>query len=118
MFQKNSKVIELTTKDFVDKKIKNTKQKGIILFGAPWCGYCVRTAPEFEKASKLMGNNYRFYYIDASKEKEIARRFKITGFPTIKYVDASGVIYKDFSGDRSSKSFLDNICTESSICKK
>ena len=120
MFKGSGNVIYLNEKSFTGKRIiKNTiPVRGIIMFGTEWCKFCRQTFPEFQKSAKLLKGTYTFYYVDCEKNKDLLKRFNIQGFPTIKFVDKNGNIYKDYSSDRSVKSFLDEICTESSICKK
>lgn len=117
MFKGTGNIIYLNNDSFLNNKLK-FKQKGLIMFGASWCKYCQITAPEFEKASRLLSQNFKFYYIDCEKYPDIAKKFNVRGFPTIKFVDSTGTIYKDYNNSRDTKSFLDTICLETSICKK
>lgn len=47
---------------------------------APWCGHCKHLAPEYDKAAQILANDSTkviLTEIDATKEKELAERFKI-----------------------------------------
>lgn len=116
----NRNIIELTSKDFSGKIINTpvNPKRGIIMFKADWCGFCKRAKPEFEQSAKLLKGMFTFYIVDADKSPELIKRYDIQGFPTIKFVDNDGKIYKDYSGDRNVQSFLDTICLEASVCKK
>lgn len=121
MFSKNTKVIELSSFDFTGKVINKKPigdRKGMIFFGAPWCGYCVKTAPIYEKTADYIGKSYNFYYINCDKYPNISKTFNIQGFPTIMYVDKLGSPYKKYQSERTMTGFLDSICLETSICKK
>lgn len=117
MFSKNTKVVVLSDSSFDNKKIKNGS-RGIVMFGNVWCGYCKKAAPGFEKAASLLGQRYKFYYVNCDDCPMTAKRFGIKGYPTIKYVDTNGIPYKDYTGARDVKSFLDSICIEASVCQR
>lgn len=60
----------------------------MIKFGAPWCYHCNVAKPHWEKAAKEMEGKVRFAMIDADKNRGLAKRFKISKLPTLKYFKA------------------------------
>jgi len=79
-------VLVLTDKDF-DSAIA---EYDFVLaeFYAPWCGHCKKLAPEYASAAGQLINtlpNVRLAKIDCTVEKELASRFEIRGFPTLKF---------------------------------
>jgi len=75
----------------------------LVEFYAPWCGHCKKLVPTWEQlatAAKATGA-YRVASLDCTVEghKPIASRFKITGFPTIKFI-SNGKVY-DYRGART-----------------
>nr|XP_023648626.1 protein disulfide-isomerase A4 [Paramormyrops kingsleyae] len=74
------------TKENFDEVVNNAD---IILveFYAPWCGHCKRLAPEYENAAKELQRRtppIPLAKVDATAESELASRFDVTGYPTIK----------------------------------
>ncbi|XP_022621967.1 protein disulfide-isomerase A4 [Seriola dumerili] len=95
------------TKDNFDETVNNAD---IILveFYAPWCGHCKRLAPEYEKAAKELSQRsppIPLAKVDATVENEIATRFGVTGYPTLK-IFRKGKAF-DYSGPREKYGIVD-----------
>ena len=123
LFGSNSKVIKLGKKNFdlkgkrvITKSIKD--KKGILFFGAPWCGHCVNASKAYNEVADILGDSFPVLYVDTTENPTVMAPFGIRGFPTIVFIDKFGKIYKDYNGDRSVDSFLSEICIESSICSR
>jgi thioredoxin domain-containing protein 5 len=74
-------VVQLT-----DRTFDGAVGKGVwmIKFFAPWCGHCRSLAPVWEEYAKIVGNEYHVGEVDCTTSQEVAKRFGISGYPTIK----------------------------------
>ena len=85
----------------------------VALFYAPWCGHCKTFKPDFEQAmeeldgktsgkSELKGKTIRFMMIncDEEKNKPLAKKYSIGGYPTVKILKDDGTDI-EYDGTRS-----------------
>jgi protein disulfide-isomerase-like protein len=63
--------------------IMSSDKPAMIFFYAPWCGHCKNAKPEFEKLMQMAKG--KTFMIDCDAHKEIAQKYGIQGFPTIRY---------------------------------
>ena len=80
----NDNVIELTDDNFDDQVLAKKNSLLLVAFTAPWCGHCKKLLPEWEEAAKQLKGTVHFATVDATVHQQIAGRFGVQGYPTIK----------------------------------
>eukprot|EP00929_Paragymnodinium_shiwhaense_P074624 TRINITY_DN381_c0_g1_i2.p1 TRINITY_DN381_c0_g1~~TRINITY_DN381_c0_g1_i2.p1 ORF type:complete len:525 (-),score=183.60 TRINITY_DN381_c0_g1_i2:44-1618(-) len=76
-------VVVLTRDTFTDYLAQNSRT--MVEFYAPWCGHCKKLAPEYEKVAAQFDGRAGFAAVDATKEEQLSRVFKVTGYPALKW---------------------------------
>jgi len=78
------RVVQLTGKNF-EELVIDSNEPWLVEFFAPWCGHCKNLAPTWkEAAGKLHGHGIHLGAVDATADPELAQKFSVQGYPTIK----------------------------------
>lgn len=114
-FTVENDVIVLTSLNF-DKAILKYDYV-LVTFYASWCGHCKKLKPEFEKAASILKNeNIICGKVDAIVERELVSRFKISGFPKIRFFINSIPI--EYNGGRKAKEIINWIRNKTILVTK
>ncbi|CAL1531200.1 unnamed protein product [Lymnaea stagnalis] len=89
-------VVHIASEDSFNKLLKKEKNPLLVMFYAPWCGFCKRLKPDFAGAATELKNQFTLVGIDVDKPPMMSLRvqYNITGFPTIYYFVKGQVKYK------------------------
>ncbi|XP_027331944.1 protein disulfide-isomerase-like isoform X1 [Abrus precatorius] len=90
----------------------------VVEFYAPWCGHCMKLAPEYEKAASILSSHdppVLLAKVDANDEKnrELANEFEVQGFPTIKILRNGGKVVQEYKGPRETNGIVDYLKKQS-----
>lgn len=85
----------------------------LVEFYAPWCGHCKNLKPIYEKVAQAFATEKSCVVaaLDATEAGDIAQKYGVTGYPTLK-IFTNGEV-KDYDGDRTEEDFvkfLNKIC--------
>ena len=101
-------VFTLTSENFNSFIAENSKV--LVEFYAPWCGHCKKLAPEYEKAAQVLNAdpniNTVLAKVDATEEKDLASKYGVRGFPTLKYFTGDIENPSDYSGGRTENTIV------------
>lgn len=116
-----SEVVDLDLTSF-EALVLKSKDIWIVEFFAPWCGHCKALEPEYEQAAKNLKGQVKLGKVDATVEQELAARFDVRGYPTVKVFGyGEGKSYKsayDYPGERTAAaitSFGANLAEQADI---
>lgn len=99
-------VVILTDKNF-DEFI-SSHEYVLVEFYAPWCGHCKKLAPEYSQAAQQLSQHTPYVplaKVDATSEKEVASRYNIMGYPTLKFFIKGQPI--EYQGGRTGQDMVD-----------
>lgn len=71
------------TKEIFEEQILKADQPVLVDFWAPWCTYCRRIAPAFDKIAEQQEDKLVFAKVNVDEAPEIAEKYGIDTIPTL-----------------------------------
>ncbi|XP_025832812.1 protein disulfide-isomerase A5 isoform X1 [Agrilus planipennis] len=89
------------------KFIKRESKPLMIMFYAPWCGFCKSLKPEYASAAEELQNEAVLAAIDVNRPENAVVRthYNITGFPTLLYYE-QGELKFQYEGDNTKNAII------------
>ncbi|XP_049886276.1 protein disulfide-isomerase A5 [Pectinophora gossypiella] len=106
-------IYHLADSEALNKFIKKgaaAYKKAMIMFYAPWCGYCKTLKPEYVEAAIDLKGEALLAAIDVAKpgNSKIRQTYNITGFPTLLYYE-KGQLRFPYNGENKRQAIVDFI---------
>ena len=76
------------------------------------CGHCKMLAPEWKKAAKALQGVVKVGAVDMDQHPSVGGPYNVRGFPTIKVFGANKGSPKDYNGQRTAQSIVDEALAE------
>lgn len=73
-------------------KMDSISDDTVLIFFAPWCGYCKKAMPDFIKVSEMPNTKVLMVNSDDPKNKSLLEQYSVKGFPKI--MKANGTVYE------------------------
>ncbi|KAJ3272372.1 Protein disulfide-isomerase-like 2-2 [Terramyces sp. JEL0728] len=108
VIKKPETFVTVLTDSSFDKQVLKSKKNTLVEFYAPWCGHCKSLAPIYEKVAKVFKNDKACVVanVDATVSEEVAARYNVQGYPTLKFFNSEGEV-TEYSGGRTLESLVD-----------
>jgi len=78
-----SQPLEVDTESRFDTLVKTSPIPVVVDFWAPWCGPCLRVAPELEKVAANNTGKFVVAKVNTEAQPVVAQRFGIRSIPTM-----------------------------------
>lgn len=100
-------VVHIPSPQALSKFLQKEKKSTMIMFYAPWCGYCKKMKPDYSAAATELKGQAILVAIDVNRPENavIRKHYNITGFPTLLYFE-NGAMKFNYEGDNNKESIV------------
>ncbi|XP_022991634.1 probable protein disulfide-isomerase A6 [Cucurbita maxima] len=104
-------IVVVLSPDNFNEIVLDSSKDVLVEFYAPWCGHCKNLAPIYEKvaAAFKLESDVVIANLDADKYKDLAEKYGISGFPTLKFFPKGNKDGEDYDGGRDVGDFVNFI---------
>lgn len=104
--QATPKVVAQNYNDAIQKSVESGKPI-LIFFTAEWCNWCKKMKSETIPNEKVQDSlkNYVFLIVDADKERDLAKNYKVSSLPTVVVAGSDGKKIRSDSGFKDVATF-------------
>ncbi|GAA5982103.1 hypothetical protein JCM10908_004743 [Rhodotorula pacifica] len=100
-------VKQLSSKTF-KKAVQGSDKLTVAAFVAPWCGYCKKLAPDYDKVADSLKGLVNIVSVDCDTDanKPLCGEMGIQGFPTLKIFPGGKAPSRNYDGPREAKDII------------
>lgn len=103
-------VVTLDSTNF-DKVALDPTKTVLVEFYAPWCGHCKQLTPKYNELANVFGGDKEVVIakVDATENNDLAQRYEVTGYPTLKLFAAGSNAVIPYESAREVPAMVDFI---------